>query len=67
MKYLAEAMPEFQIMPSSRLGVLEDSLEAVAFAWMAHQTLQHKTIDFTPFTGARHPVIAGGIYLSANR
>ncbi len=67
MKCLAEAMPEFQIMPSSRLGVLEDSLEAVAFAWMAHQTLQHKTIDFTPFTGARHPVIAGGIYLSANR
>ena len=67
MQSLAEALPAFEIMPSSRLGVLEDSLEAVAFAWMAHQTLQEKPIDFTAFTGASHPVIAGGIYLAGKR
>ena len=64
MQSLAQTLPEFDIMPSSTLGVLEDSLEAVAFAWMAQQTLQEKQIDFTPFTGAAHPVIAGGVYFS---
>ena len=62
---LAAALPEFRVLRSSALGVLEDSVEAVAFAWLAHQTLNRKPVDFTPFTGAKHPVIAGGIYLGS--
>jgi len=67
MHSLNESLPGFNVMPSSRLGVLEDSVEAVAFAWMARQTLRAKPIDFTGFTGASHPVIAGGIYHAGMR
>lgn len=67
MKGLAEALPAFQVMPSSRLGVMEDSMEAVAFAWLAKQTLSEQPVDFTDITGSSHPVIAGGVYFSGNR
>jgi anhydro-N-acetylmuramic acid kinase len=64
---LAEALPAFQVMPSSRLGVMEDSMEAVAFAWLAKQTLSEQPVDFTDITGSSHPVIVGGVYFSGNR
>ncbi|MBT5484412.1 MAG: anhydro-N-acetylmuramic acid kinase, partial [Gammaproteobacteria bacterium] len=44
------------------LGVMEDSMEAVAFAWLAWQTMMQRPVDFTQITGSAHPVIAGGIY-----
>lgn len=44
------------------LGVHPDWVEAVAFAWMAKQTLAGKMIDTTALTGAEKPVILGGIY-----
>jgi len=62
MESLAEALPAFRVMRSSSLGVLEDSVEAVAFAWLAHQTLHQVPVNFTDITGSSHPVIAGGIY-----
>ena len=62
MKSLNNALPEFEIMPSSALGVMEDSMEAVAFAWLAWQTMMQRPVDFTQITGSAHPVIAGGIY-----
>lgn len=64
---LAEELPTFKVMRSSSLGVLEDSVEAVAFAWLAHQTLCQTPVDFTPFTGSSHPVIAGGVYYSSRQ
>jgi anhydro-N-acetylmuramic acid kinase len=67
MEGLAEALPAFQVMPSSRLGVMEDSMEAVAFAWLAKQTLSEQPVDFTDITGSSHPVIVGGVYFSGNR
>jgi len=64
MKRLSQSLTGFDVMPSSRLGFMEDSLEAMAFAWMAHQTLHQVPIDFTEITGSSHPVIAGGVYYS---
>jgi anhydro-N-acetylmuramic acid kinase len=63
---LAEVLPAFKVMRSSSLGVLEDSVEAVAFAWLAHQTLCQAPVDFTAFTGSSHPVIAGGVFRGQN-
>ena len=64
LKRLQEVLPSFKLRTSTELGVHADCVEAVAFAWMAKKTLNRETVDFTPFTGARHPVIAGGIYFS---
>ncbi len=62
LKRLQEVLPAFRLRTSTELGIHADCVEAVAFAWMAKKTLNRETVDFTPFTGARHPVIAGGIY-----
>jgi anhydro-N-acetylmuramic acid kinase len=67
LKRLREVMPAFSLRTSTELGIHADCVEAVAFAWMAKKTLHREAVDFSAFTGARHPVIAGGIYYSESR
>lgn len=59
---LKEKLDHFRFITSDELGINPDCVESVAFAWFASKTLKKQAIDFTPFTGARHPVIAGGVY-----
>jgi len=59
---LQRKLPGFSLVTSSALGIHPDSVEAAAFAWLAHKTLNQEPVDLRPFTGSRHPVIAGGIY-----
>lgn len=62
MQQLQHKLPNFKVGSTSDHGLHADCVEAVAFAWFAQQTLNGKTMDFSPFTGASGPVIAGGIY-----
>lgn len=62
---LDKALPGFDVLRSSTLGVLEDSVEAMAFAWLAHQTLFETPVNLTAITGSSHPVIAGGVYYAS--
>jgi anhydro-N-acetylmuramic acid kinase len=39
-----------------------DHVEAIAFAWLAKQTIHQKAGNLQAVTGAHHPVILGGIY-----
>ena len=55
-------LPDMTISSTESAGINPDYMEAIAFAWMASQTLQRKPIDTTSFTGARHPSVLGGIY-----
>jgi anhydro-N-acetylmuramic acid kinase len=51
-------------------GVEPQTVEAMAFAWLARQTLCGEAGNLPTVTGARHPVVLGGIYrgrLSADR
>lgn len=64
MRKLQEKLSTFTVASTSEHGVHADCVEAVAFAWFAQQTLQGTPVDFSPFTGAACPVIAGGIYRS---
>ena len=41
-----------------------DHVEAIAFAWLAKQTMNQKSGNLQAVTGANHPVILGGIYNS---
>jgi anhydro-N-acetylmuramic acid kinase len=43
-------------------GIHPDHVEAMAFAWLARQTLNHKTGNLKEVTGAERNVILGGIY-----
>ena len=61
---IAELLDETTVFASDELGLPADWVEAMAFAWIAEQTLNRKRIDCTSVTGARYPCILGGIYYS---
>ena len=44
------------------LGLDPQLVEPVAFAWLAHQTLEGRPGNIPSATGARHPAILGGVY-----
>jgi len=58
----------FNIKVSSSLeyGIDPDHVEAIAFAWMARQTLHHRHSSIASVTGARVNTILGGIYPGRN-
>jgi len=62
MSQLALRLPGFKVQSTTAHGLDADYVEATAFAWFAYRTLQRQPIAFHPFTGARHAVIAGGVY-----
>ncbi|OGT02661.1 MAG: anhydro-N-acetylmuramic acid kinase [Gallionellales bacterium RIFCSPLOWO2_02_60_31] len=59
---LAALLPGSSVQTTDVLGVDGDYLEAIAFAWLAQQTLHGKPASLPLVTGARHPCILGAIY-----
>jgi anhydro-N-acetylmuramic acid kinase len=49
-------------LPTERLGLPADWVEASAFAWLAKRLLEHKTGNLPSVTGARHACILGALY-----
>ena len=62
MQRLQELMPEKIIASTEKFGLHPDWVEASAFAWLAHQTLNHLTSNLPSVTGADKNVILGGIW-----
>jgi anhydro-N-acetylmuramic acid kinase len=60
--YLSNKLPDCRIQLTDQLGIEADWLEAIAFAWLAQQTLQGHSANLPEATGARHPCILGAIY-----
>lgn len=52
------------VQDTGALGLEPDWVEAVAFAWLANQTLEGRPGNLPAVTGARRAVILGGIYKS---
>lgn len=52
----------FSVYSTQELGVTPDWVEAMAFAWLAKQTLTGNPGNIPAVTGARRAVILGGIY-----
>jgi len=50
------------VAPTDALGVAAEQVEALAFAWLAQQTLLGKAGNLPAVTGAQHPCILGAIY-----
>jgi len=60
--YLNKTLPRCRIQLTDKLGIEADWLEAIAFAWLAQQTLHGNCANLPETTGARHPCILGAIY-----
>jgi anhydro-N-acetylmuramic acid kinase len=59
---LAALLPDSSVQTTNVLGVDSDYLEAIAFAWLAQQTLHGQAANLPLVTGAKHPCVLGAIY-----
>ena len=62
MQRLQALLPEQRVETTEKYGLHPDWVEAVAFAWLAKQTLEGKPGNLPAVTGANRPVILGAIY-----
>lgn len=62
MQRLAEHLAPRRVQSTAAYGVEPQLVEALAFAWLARQTLAGQAGNLPTVTGARHPVVLGGIY-----
>jgi len=59
---LTERLDPVRVATTEELGIPPDWVEAAAFAWLAQQTMDNRAGNLTDVTGAKEPVILGGIY-----
>jgi len=59
---LTALLTECSIRTTDALGVDSDYLEAIAFAWLAQQTLHGRASNLPLVTGAKHPCVLGAIH-----
>jgi anhydro-N-acetylmuramic acid kinase len=64
LQQLQQGLPLVEINSSAKYGLDPDYIEATAFAWLAKQTMEHKTGNLPEVTGARRTVVLGGVYYS---
>ena len=62
MQRLGAHLPGVNVATTSALGIDPDWVEALAFAWLARQTLHHAPGNLPSVTGARGERILGAIY-----
>ena len=62
MARLRSALDPLPVTPTTDHGLDPDFVEAAAFAWLAHRTLQNEPGNLPSVTGASHRVVLGGIY-----
>ena len=62
MRRLGEHLPSMDISSTASVGLDPDWVEAVAFAWLARQTVNGETGNLPSVTGASHKVILGDIH-----
>jgi len=59
---IAHHLPECQLTSTHKYGLDPQLIEAMAFAWLARETLSGKAGNIPEVTGAKRPVILGAIY-----
>ncbi|MEQ1354343.1 MAG: anhydro-N-acetylmuramic acid kinase, partial [Candidatus Acidiferrum sp.] len=61
MAQLSAALPNEEVIPSSRLGVAEEAKEAFAFALLAYETFHRRAGNVFSATGASGPAVLGKV------
>lgn len=59
---LQQLLPQCRVMKTDELDIPADWMEAIAFAWLARQTLNLRPGNLPAATGASHPCVLGAIY-----
>lgn len=59
---LSQLLPDTAVKSSAEVGISPDHLEAMMFAWLAAQTINHIPVDLRTITGSAHPALLGAIY-----
>jgi anhydro-N-acetylmuramic acid kinase len=67
MDRLRRLLPHHLVRPSDDYGANGDWLEAAAFAWLAHQTLQGREGNAPEVTGAKGARVLGAVYAGATQ
>ncbi len=67
MQRLAARLDGRRLYSTAEFGIDPEWIEAMAFAWLARQTLAGRPGNLPAVTGAQHPVVLGGIYLGRPR
>jgi anhydro-N-acetylmuramic acid kinase len=62
MRELARRLPSLRVATTAAAGVDPDWVEAMAFAWLARETLAGRTSSLPEVTGAAGPRVLGAIY-----
>jgi anhydro-N-acetylmuramic acid kinase len=62
MDHLRKNAAPLSVCSTHEFGIDPDWVEAIAFAWLAKQTLSGQTSNITTVTGAKQTAILGGIY-----
>lgn len=62
LSHLQLALPQCRIQKTEVLGIDADWMEAMAFAWLAQQTMHLRPANLPAVTGAKHPCVLGAIY-----
>lgn len=62
MKRLRTRLPRISVATTAALGIDPDWVEAVAFAWLARETLSNRPGNLPAVTGASGPRVLGCIY-----
>ncbi|MGC2049473.1 MAG: anhydro-N-acetylmuramic acid kinase, partial [Gallionella sp.] len=58
----AALLTDCSIESTNTIGIDSDYMEAIAFAWIAQQTMHGKPANLPQVTGAKHSCILGAIY-----
>jgi anhydro-N-acetylmuramic acid kinase len=62
MQRIAELLLDVRVDTSDAFGVPVDWMEAMAFAWLARETLHHRPGNVPAVTGASRTAVLGAIY-----
>jgi anhydro-N-acetylmuramic acid kinase len=60
--HLQRVLPQYRIQKTEVLGIAADWMEAIAFAWLAQQTMHLRPANLPAATGAKHSCVLGAIY-----
>lgn len=64
MQRLDELLPNDELATTAKFGIDPQWIEAMAFAWLAQQTINHCPGNLCAVTGAKREVILGGVYFA---
>ena len=64
MEELSRLLPKASVETTEVLGIAPEWIEAMAFAWLARQTMTRQAGNLTAVTGAQREVVLGGVYFA---